>query len=496
MALKIKVEFQKLKSVLSALNLKAPLQFQNLSITDVLIDSSSTNLFFMDDGNNAVIINISESLQLSTSKQITDSMIVAEQSNLETALAKGDILSVSESVAIILAREFSESLSISESSVQDTELNKSDNTSIAENYISSFSSEKSDSYSVSESSNVVPNKVIGNPNTGSTITYIVTVASGVNSYGGGNKFYFNGGVSPEIDLELNGTYRFDQSHSSNGGHPLRFSTTGNGTHGGGSEYTTGVTVVGTAGQAGAYVEIDFDTFINSLHYYCAVHSGMGNKIVTRDEQSISISESFSKVTNYIRSLADTYTLDDTASASDDLATNSGVNKNNIVSIAESLARIVSFQRSFNDTPAITESLSVSDFNKSLVDTSSIAESLARIVNFQRTFNDASTITESLNVSDFVKSLADAASVVESLNISDFGKGLTDTPSITESLARIVSFQRSFNDTPVIEEAFSYLKEQGVISNSVSVSESIAIQLTSGANSVFNTSALNTYTINS
>jgi hypothetical protein len=113
-------------------------------------------------------------------------------------------------------------------------------------------------------------------NTTSSITsYTVTVAYGTNSYGSGNKYYLDGSVSPTINLSEGSTYRFDQSDSSNSGHPLRFSTTANGTHGGGSEYTTGVTTNGTPGSSGAYTQITVASGAPTLYYYCTNHSGMG-----------------------------------------------------------------------------------------------------------------------------------------------------------------------------------------------------------------------------
>jgi len=108
-----------------------------------------------------------------------------------------------------------------------------------------------------------------------TNIFAVTVASGTNPYGTGNKFYIDGVVSPTISIAEGSTFRFDQSASSNSTHPLRFSTTANGTHGGGSEYTTGVTTSGTAGQAGAYVQITVANSAPTLYYYCPNHSGMG-----------------------------------------------------------------------------------------------------------------------------------------------------------------------------------------------------------------------------
>ena len=105
-------------------------------------------------------------------------------------------------------------------------------------------------------------------------TIAVTV---VNS--GGNKYALDGTVQQLALLTPSVTYRFDQSDSSNSGHPLLLSTTSNGTHGGGSAFTTGVTAVGTPGSAGAYTEVKLEQDApDPLYYYCTNHSGMGGQI--------------------------------------------------------------------------------------------------------------------------------------------------------------------------------------------------------------------------
>ena len=68
-----------------------------------------------------------------------------------------------------------------------------------------------------------------------------------------------------LQLDLNRTYIFDQSHSSNASNAFRFSADDTeGPNGSGTEYTTGVTKVGTAGQAGCTVTINITSSTSNL----------------------------------------------------------------------------------------------------------------------------------------------------------------------------------------------------------------------------------------
>ena len=102
-------------------------------------------------------------------------------------------------------------------------------------------------------------------------TSTVTVTAG--------SFYIDSSLKPTLSLEPGSTYKFDQSDSSNSGHPLRFSTTSDGTHNSGTEYTTGITYVGTPGSSGAYTQIVVTYNTPTLYYYCSNHSGMGSNSV-------------------------------------------------------------------------------------------------------------------------------------------------------------------------------------------------------------------------
>lgn len=104
-----------------------------------------------------------------------------------------------------------------------------------------------------------------------SLEYAVTVQGGV--------FYIDGAQTPTLTLKRGSTYKFKQDDASNGSHPFYFSTTSDGTHGGGSQYTNGVTHYGTAGYAGSYSLITVAANApDTLYYYCANHGGMGGQL--------------------------------------------------------------------------------------------------------------------------------------------------------------------------------------------------------------------------
>ena len=118
-------------------------------------------------------------------------------------------------------------------------------------------------------------------------TYTVTVTNP----GSGNVFVLDGSNAPTIELFRGNTYVFDQSDSSNAGHPIAFKDSG------GSAYTTGVTSTGTPGSSGAKT-----TFVvpsnapSSLRYYCTVHgNGMGNTISITDSNISLVAGSIANV---------------------------------------------------------------------------------------------------------------------------------------------------------------------------------------------------------
>ena len=108
------------------------------------------------------------------------------------------------------------------------------------------------------------------PETPTSMAVTIAVSVAANNAGSGNVYVIEGTQKKAISLEVGKTYTFTHPTA----HPLKFSTTSNGTHEGGSEYTTGVTT-STAGST--VIEVTANT-PTTLYYYCSIHSGMGGTI--------------------------------------------------------------------------------------------------------------------------------------------------------------------------------------------------------------------------
>src|SRR6056300_1694087 len=91
--------------------------------------------------------------------------------------------------------------------------------------------------------------------------------------GSANGYSIDGLESPFIVLVPGNTYKFDQSDSSNTGHPLAFYLEEDKT----TSYSTGVTTNGTPGSSGAYTQIVASTNTPQVLYYqCSSHAYMGS----------------------------------------------------------------------------------------------------------------------------------------------------------------------------------------------------------------------------
>ena len=101
----------------------------------------------------------------------------------------------------------------------------------------------------------------------SSTTYTVTVQD----VSGSNKYFIGGTQQPTLDLIEGFTYTFNYPSA----HPFRFSTTSDGTHNSGTEYTTGVNHVSST-----QTTITVAAGAPTLFYYCSQHSGMGGQVNT------------------------------------------------------------------------------------------------------------------------------------------------------------------------------------------------------------------------
>jgi hypothetical protein len=242
------------------------------------------------------------------------------------------------------------------------------------------------------------------------ITFAITVSSGA---------YFVDGVSkPALTLYKGWTYTFDVSDSSNGSHPLRFSS-------GGSAYNTGVTVTGTQGQAGAKVQLVVpESQPTSFIYYCTNHSGMGNTITVKDDPIKTVSDNVVKII----ATADNSTNINTVAANNSNVTAVAGNSSNInsaVSNASNINAAVSNATNINAVAGNNTNITAvannsSNINSAVSNASNINSAVSNASNINSVVSNATNInTVATNVSD-VNNFADQYQIASSAPSTDGG----------------------------------------------------------------------------
>ena len=235
---------------------------------------------FIGDGNDAF-----------TTTQINSAGLVKEVKHYEPAFAE-TANAVSNSSTVTFATAINSSISVGDRVFGTGNSTQPTVSSIASNKLSiglsaniTISADKTlkfvgsvdpaDTFVVAEDVTFFDDGVIDQYAEGNTTDYNITVTNS----GSGNRFNYGGTEQYTFSFVRGATYRFFQEDSSNASHPLRLSTTSNGTHGGGSEYLTGVSYNGTPGSANAWTEISVASDAPAtLYYYCSNHSGMGGVI--------------------------------------------------------------------------------------------------------------------------------------------------------------------------------------------------------------------------
>jgi len=119
-------------------------------------------------------------------------------------------------------------------------------------------------------------QTVADPSDVETVTYTVTVVN----VGGSNFFAINGSTNPVLTMKRGSTYIFNQSDSSNVGHPLRITSDAGGYQ--------NVELSGTLGtDATVTYQPVYPSAPNDLRYYCTVHgNAMGNTITMNNPNTI------------------------------------------------------------------------------------------------------------------------------------------------------------------------------------------------------------------
>ena len=105
----------------------------------------------------------------------------------------------------------------------------------------------------------------------------ITFDVSVQLTGGSNKYFINTFRGSAVNIELLAGHKYVFNYPAS--HPLRFSSTNDGTHNSGVEYTSGITHSSPDGVNQTRTELIVGTGVDALYYYCENHANMGGAVL-------------------------------------------------------------------------------------------------------------------------------------------------------------------------------------------------------------------------
>lgn len=136
---------------------------------------------------------------------------------------------------------------------------------------------------------------------------------------------------------------------------------------------------------------------------------------------------------------------------------------------------IAYSKVDTDTATATESISpVVDWERELTETVTLSEVVSPLLEILRSHSDTATTTETFEISRLVE-LTDSASASEAVDSINYSKAVDENALATESIDPVVSWTRSFSESPPITE--TVVKSLSIpFTDSATTSETVVTQI--------------------
>ena len=276
-----------------------------------------------------------------------------------------------------------------------------------------------------------------------TQTFAVTV---VNS--GGNKFAIDGTAAPALTLVKGFTYTFDVSNNTNSGHPFRFKDAS------GNSYTTGVTVTGTAGQAGAKVILAVPTTgTQPARYYCTVHgNGMGNTITTTTNDIAQVLTISNEITT-VAGISSNVTTVAGISANVTTVAGNTTNINTVAGISANVTTVAGISSNVTTVAGDTTEINAVAGNATNINTvAGISSNVTTVAGIQANVttvaSNNSNVTSVANNASNINTVAGAATNINTVasnisHVSTVSGAISNVNTVATNIANVNSFANTY-----------------------------------------------------